>query len=449
MKNPNPDFRPLHPDDVDSQYHGGDWPQAFPEALAETYATYGFDRANWDIAIDALRRLYPPELSRRLLLSGWDGWLVFPLMIPNAPICLIPRLRLGLDLHVAQPWGDAELLKGLRGRSSFSSAAFELSVWANLLRCGYEVERHPCGPPSRDGRGVKRADFATIVDHRRYVLELKDIEFGEQELLAGDLANAMSSTGADVTIPNREVVVYGSSDICKLSATPEGRLEIRRLLPEFTAAFTAAVMRIHACEAKPGTYEISSFGELVVREAPEFPYGAFGGSPIPKTSDDKVIARMVTEVRHSCDQISNSGVGLSVLRVGRFQAVERFAEALRRAMAGRPDKFSKIGFVVLLLDVGAAKERPVLLSLRSTPSEAERRLVNSLVVRPSGAEPMTPVRTNRVGLGGFAVPQTAAGARMSIRFGEDKNGLPRLRAAVLKSDGSEEEVPVTTTREPR
>src|SRR5712691_8453478 len=128
------------------EFHEGDWSQD-PWWLRpddeKWFTEHGWPLVRRRAAVPGLKKLYPPSVCRDLLLQPWHGGLVYLLFQRYFPWFITPMLEAAENWQEIAPQKDKKLLRALRDRDEFSSALFELSIWANLNRHGYRPEREP------------------------------------------------------------------------------------------------------------------------------------------------------------------------------------------------------------------------------------------------------------------------------------------------------------------
>jgi hypothetical protein len=350
-------------------------------------------------AARALARVYPPEVCRELLLKRWYGWIVYPLFQGHLPLDVVPRLQLGLDLDTVQPWDDTELLNRLRNREHYNGAAFELSVWANLIRAGYQVQRTPQGPKR------KLPDFAVIFDHRRYVLELKDLELGDLDVLAEEVQQIFYSGAVDVTVPARAVTLLPSSSFCDTCLSDAGRKKIRESLDALAVAFLMKLLELERSGFEPGTYAVEPYGRIQIELQEQFPHGTFACRLVPETSAWRSTKRIVNEIAHASKQLPDNALGVVVINPRSFTQLEELGAELARKEAEKPSRFRNCAFVVVKLRDRQGKDGPPLPRVALYPmqrhaiTEAEHRFVRTLTYDASGSDRELPSRTRLIGLG--------------------------------------------------
>ncbi|WP_140855649.1 hypothetical protein [Myxococcus xanthus] len=411
---------PLTVERIDTEFRKGDWASSpwFVHEHDEQLMRAGFARHLREQAARALVRVYPPEVCRELLLKRWYGWIVYPLFQGHLPFSVVPRLRLGLDLDTVQPWRDAELLRRLRNRETYNAAAFEVSVWANLLRGGCEVHRAP------PGQRKKVADFAVVFDRRRYVIELKDLEHSDLDVLAGEVQELFHLGGRVSPAPSRAVVLHPSKSFRDTCLSDEGRTRIREDIDGVASAFHTRLREINAGGFVPGLYAVEPYGHIEVSVQNQIPSGVFECRLVPETSDWRRVQRIANEVAHASHQLPDSGVGVILLNVRAFAHLEALGTELARRVAEKPAKFRNCALVLVKLRERQNDDLPLprvavypIGGHKLTPSE--ERLAHILTYDVSGAEPQPPPRTRLIRIGEFTAK---SGQTTSISFSLSGDG---------------------------
>lgn len=173
MARPAMKRRQLSPSDIDERWRGGAWDQpAWFLNNSRLLDDAGFPIHLRRTAARELQWLYSSEVCRCLLGNG-NGAVVTELFFQVGwSIC--PLLEVGLDVSVVGRFADNKLIADLRSTDDFASAATELSVWANLRRQGFEVDRVPTADD-------KTPDFQVFAEHRLHRLEVKKFRESDYE----------------------------------------------------------------------------------------------------------------------------------------------------------------------------------------------------------------------------------------------------------------------------
>ncbi|MDC0710795.1 hypothetical protein POL68_20130 [Stigmatella sp. ncwal1] len=405
----------ITPEQVKTKFNNGDWTHD-PWFLAPQHETL-FERANLPrskilSAVDGLARVYPPEVCRELLVAPHHAWLIHILFQPCILAGIVPRLRLGHDVATLGRSVDDGTLKRLHNRSHYDAVAFELAVWANLKRNLYVLEREPRGP------GKSNPDFALCFDHRRYILELKDLDLAEQEFFASEVNDLMQQVVSNLWHAHRLFKIRSSPEFQKRCGSPEGRKALASQLPEMVVAFAKKAAEVEQLGFQIGQYPVDSYGMIDVKEDMELEQGALEWDLVPPLTARKRVMRSISVIKKAVGQLPASGLGVGLINVGRFRKIELLREELMIAQRERPLKFQNCAFVVVRTLARSEKgiEKPfldVIPMSHHRMSRAEMDFVKVLEAPNSGEEPQMPPSSRLVHLGRIQGP---AQAGSSIQF---------------------------------
>ncbi len=315
----------LTEDDLAGDFAGGDFtrnPWFEAPDLDRYFTLRGFPKHRREIAVAALRRLYPPGVCRDLLRRPWHGALLLPLfksyIVPHVFTCF----QLGLDLDAARPWDDSDLLARLRNRNMFAEAWNELEVWANLREAAIEHRREPLT------LGGKRPDFALYLNYRQYFLEVKLLDESDAEAFANEFHRELScDVPSELFRACQKVTVRSSPEYAALAERRQGldRLDAEREV--IREALRRAYGALVTADVPIGVYSVTPFATIAVEAAKP---GSSGNEVevqfVPQTSPKKRALRAARLVASAFEQFPADGIGIMMVQVREDLSPEAVAE---------------------------------------------------------------------------------------------------------------------------
>jgi len=266
------------------------------------------------------------------------------------------------------------------------------------------VEREPRGP------GGSTPDFAVYFNHRRYVLELKDLDLAEQEHFARSINDMMAGPLSDLWGEHRVFTIRSSPELQKRCESPEGRKAIIQDFPRTVTAFKEKADEVMRLGCNPGRYPVGTDGWIEVKEDTEFEQGAIEWALIPPPTARKQLMRIMSAIKSAVAQLPSSGLGVVLINARSFRKFDLLAEELKKAQRERPLKFSNCAFVVVRT-MGRSDDGNVLPRLHVIPMEHHRKMgreemefVRTLACPDSGEEPRHPASTRTIRLGRIQGP---------------------------------------------
>ena len=118
-----------------------------------------------EAAADAVRRVYPADVARKLFRNRKTGALVWSIVADFCMPSFSPFLSFGFDASAAEPWCHGGLLKRLREAREHDGARFELEILAAFRRSTIPVLVEPLGGAS----GGRSPDFRIDLGHPVFV----------------------------------------------------------------------------------------------------------------------------------------------------------------------------------------------------------------------------------------------------------------------------------------
>jgi hypothetical protein len=284
-----------------------------------------------------LRWLYPAEVCRELLTKG-NGPSLSPLFWLNGwSVC--PLLAVGLDISVVGRFSDTRLIADLRNRREFESAATELSVWANLRRQGFDVDRVPTA-------AGKTPDFRVFAEHRLHRLEVKKFRESDYERLRAETSMKLQMELIRATaFPGRMSVLRPTAKWEEL-VRGGNQTALKQAVPELLREVRIAADRAVAAGGAVGRYEGGSLLVLEIEAAADFPNGSASEELLPPETPERRADRALRLVREACDQL-RAGVGIVVVDVGEAVDAMRVRETLVAKEQGHPVRFSSCETVIV------------------------------------------------------------------------------------------------------
>jgi hypothetical protein len=330
--------RQLSPADIDERWRGGVWDQpAWFLSDSRLLDDAGFPLRLRRTAVRELQWLYSPDVCRRLLGNG-NGAVVTELFFQVGwSIC--PLLEVGLDASVVGRFADNKLIADLRSTDDFSAAATELSVWANLRRQGFDVDR----VPTSDG---KTPDFLVYAEHRLHRLEVKKFRESDYERFRARLSMELEMEVVRAAAFSNRLSVLRPTAQWEESVG-EGNLgAMERALPELAREVRTAVDRAVAAGGAIGRYDGGTLLFLEVEAAADFPNGSAMEELLPPETPERRVERALRLVREASDQL-RAGVGIVVVDVGESVDPMRMRETLVAKEQGHPVRFSSCETVIV------------------------------------------------------------------------------------------------------
>lgn len=322
--------------DIDARWRGGAWDQpTWFLAESRLLDDAGFPLRLRRIAAEELRWLYTPEVCRRLLGNG-NGAVVTELFFQVGwSIC--PLLEVGLDLHVVGRSVDSQLLADLRSAEEFRAAATELSIWANLRRAGFDVDRVPTA-------ASKTPDFRVYADSRLHRLEVKQLRASDYERFRESLSMELQmEVLRSAAFPNRLSVLRPKAKWQEVGADLKA---IERAVPEVARQLRAALKGAQAAGGSPGRYGAGDLLFVEIEESKDFPNGSAMEELLPSETPERRADRALRLVREASDQL-RAGIGIVVIDVGEAVDAMHVRETLLARENAHPVRFSSCETVIV------------------------------------------------------------------------------------------------------
>lgn len=338
------------PDEIERRQRGneafrsGIWEQWFdevPPELETFFHVHGYARPLRQAAIGPLRRLYRPDVCRRMLKNPRDREIIAGLFNSLPPSWIFPLLDLGADLQGAEPWSDKKLLGDLCSHEGFATACNEVEVWRRLRQIDPFPEREPLGP---DGR---RPDFAARVFGWRHVIEVKTLRASAGEKLAEWLRQQMIMACHEMQRPNRYVQVQATSLVRELLNSVAGRNRIQAEAPRMIARLANKAHRVADRGLPVGRNRATDWFNISIAEDLSYPDGVVATGVWPGAADDRRAVRIATLVEGAMEQIPQSSNGIVFVSVGTAVAPDIVAKELYRRATDQPVLFSPLRLVLL------------------------------------------------------------------------------------------------------
>lgn len=331
----------LGPPDLEKDYNNGDW-TVDPWFLQEEISLLeqmGFPLSLRHKAAQELRMLYTPEVCRSSLSRKWYGALVFNLFKQTVPWFLIPLLRVGLDAEIAQPWEDLDLLSKLRNRETFEAAAYELSVWANLKRFGFEFEREP---PTAT---ASRPDFSVRLGTQTYFLELKTVEMSDAENLAQEFQNLFLLSLAPF-FAGWTCIIEPSEALAQGVDSQVGRDQLREDQQRIVAAFVTKAFELQKLRT-PGAQTVPPFGTIELVPSADPKQWAIDIRLVAEVDPLKKAARVCRTIKDAAGQLSQAGRSIILVRLDSFADFQLIRSNLTERIKREPERYRHCDLVLL------------------------------------------------------------------------------------------------------
>lgn len=338
MARPAMKRRQLSAADIDQRWRGGAWDEpSWFLSESRLLDDAGFPLHLRRTAARELQWLYSPEVCCRLLGNGNGAVVTELFFMVGWSIC--PLLEVGLDVSVVGRFVDNKLIADLRSTDDFSSAATELSVWANLRRQGFDVDRVPTADD-------KTPDFRVFADHRLHRLEVKKFHESDYERFRSWLSMELQmEVVRAAAFSNRLSVLRPTAKWEELAGA--GNLgPMEQALPELAREVRTAVDRAVAAGGAIGRYDGGSLLFLEVEAAADFVNGSAMEELLPPETPERRADRALRLVREASDQL-RAGVGIVVVDVGEAVDPMRVRETLVAKEQGHPVRFSSCETVIV------------------------------------------------------------------------------------------------------
>lgn len=256
---------------VSEEFRDGNWAKRpwFCEGENDWLFEAGYSLPRCRELVRPLIRVFPAEVCRRLLRRPLDAALIFGLF-EGHPGFLIPLLDVAADVTVLGRLEGDPILRRLRQRETFASAASELSLWADLVRSNLPVRREP---GVLVGRTTRHPDFGVQVGAEYFYVEAAQLQESALERASRLLYEEVARC-ADL-FQERTLQICTDEDFSHgLGAQVLQRLAPGDLLSEYrTRRFIEsdvlphvyhALARIRAADGAPGRYLIPHVGYVEV-----------------------------------------------------------------------------------------------------------------------------------------------------------------------------------------
>jgi hypothetical protein len=255
-------------------------------------------------AAAALERVYPADECQKMRGTA-NFEIVAPLFFQTWPMMVANLLALGLDLALVDSWDN---LDRLRRSVSFVEAAFEVRVWASLVRNGYAVRKIPTASEGT-------ADFLVSRDGAECEVEVKFIKSPEIDVFVRNEASP-ALMGCVEYVDGFHLSLFGDDKIAEEGLRPEGFARIKADLPNMLAAFSEVAKKI-AASPSVGRHEVPGYGHIQVEPGRR---GIAEVTPLvfPEQKEGKRARRIFDAIAESVNKKQFSGKRDGIFVVGAF-----------------------------------------------------------------------------------------------------------------------------------
>jgi hypothetical protein len=295
--------------------------------------------------VQPLRQLYPPAICRRILRRPLDAALVFGLF-QRMPGFLIPLLEVAGDRAAFGSLEGDRIQRKLRSRDDFSSAASELSVWADLVRAGFHVDREPGvlvdGNPKHPDFGVRTGADYFHVETSQLQPSAWERAADRLEWVLGALPNLFLEGRAISLVPNSGFLGGLAKALAGLFEvqSPQGdRRADEFIQANIAPAVSKALQQAKAAGGRPGAYPIEGVGEVKVLVDGQTSADV---ELMPQPTHAEVAQRVWRKILDEAGQLTQGRVrvagGIVVIDVGRAMEILPVVDAvLADLRRGRPE----------------------------------------------------------------------------------------------------------------
>lgn len=313
----------------------------FLHADYQYWREMGLTRSRRRQALRGLIRLYPPAIRNRLRDSP-EGWrLLAPLLICVSPGAVVPLLQVGLAVDELGCGCPRNLLERLRSDASFSDAALELRVWANLQRFKALPHREL---PGRDG---KNADFGVLGPEGLFAIEVKRLHEAQVDRVARAAEKELEPCALlDMATAGSRVTIRGTGELRRLPMSRPGRAKLEGRT-EALRGRLSAVVRCPVPRA-PSRVSLGDGIEMIVESAPES-LGEIVLDLFDESDDERRAGRIVEKVAEAAEQLHDGATGIVLIDTGNRSNPALVVRAMRAALREhrRCEELRRVSLVVL------------------------------------------------------------------------------------------------------
>lgn len=347
---------------VATVYRNGVWMDApwFCVAENDWLDEAGYPLAERKRLVEPLKKLYPARVCRRLLLTQGEGTLVVGLF-EQMPGFLIPALRVARSLSSVPSAAKTRILEDLRRWGTFSSAATELRIWADLVQAGFRVDREP---PVLTKTSVARPDFGVAVGADYYVIEVTELQQSAQERVARLVEDEVFAPARSVMLDGRSVRLLPGPDFLKgllpqlasmmSTDSSEARDAVRAMLRQrVLPAVREAHAEANATGGKVGTYAAPGVGSMEVSVCHGTEAAcALVPDPEPEEVARRVVAKIIEKARQLQEGRRRVRRGIVVINVGQAASIVAIVQKVVALLKAGPairhaDRLERVDSLVL------------------------------------------------------------------------------------------------------
>jgi hypothetical protein len=294
--------------------------------------------------IDGLKKLYPPAICRRLLLSDpyfHDLYFLFENFLPSP---ILHLLQLGESIEIAWPI-SRRWLERLRRPDGFAAAAVEVDVLADLVSAGYRVEPEP-----RVGRG--KADLLTFVDYQPYYIEVKHSQHSDVDRVRRFIEQRVFEP-TPVVLFGFRAELRASPEWRGLSRSPRGRATLKANAEAMGKVIHELIETLARESRLVGVHSARPYGDLVITSLDDPNRAQFGSDdlvPIP-TSKERC-SRIVEQVAAKAEQMPVGDPkgfihGAIVVDAGFAADLDEIEQQVRYRIGAEPIRFRGCEMIVI------------------------------------------------------------------------------------------------------
>jgi hypothetical protein len=300
----------------------------------------GFSRERCRELVAPLRRIFPPEVCRRILRRPMDAPLLFGLF-QGMPGFLIPLLDAAASVAVVGKLEGDPLLRSLRQRETFASASSELSLWADLVRANLRVFREP---GVLVGTSTRYPDFGVQVGAEYLYIEASQLQESAHARAARLLEDEIGRCTA-LVFENRQVCIRCDEEFGRgLGARVIEQLGPGGLLSEYrTRRFIDSdvlpnvrhtLEQIRSTGGAPGRYVIPNVGLIEVSTSTESGAEIHAlDRPTVDATAERLWRKVVDEAVQLPPGRSRVARGVVAIDVGSAALIQPVADAMNAMLA--------------------------------------------------------------------------------------------------------------------
>jgi hypothetical protein len=295
-----------------------------------------------EAAFEALRRIYPPRISKKILRE--QPRVAHLLLDPFAPH-VSGLVSLGLDAAFVEAWRYPRLLKRLHHDDQFDGARFELALLAafRIAELPFRYE------PLPKAKGQPDPDFEISFENNHLLLDAKSAGLGERirenkkwfESLCMGLLHGAPRHKGELTPTFQQ-----------LQDCDEGRRWIRAHIQELRQRTAQALLAAGQAESYPVEEAITIDGKELVRLQILGPAGSSGGSSfvgVPHNTQAEAVRLVKNLVEGAASQIPADRIGGAIIEVDEMLAPTPIVREVERWFSEEGSSYPQVVFVLIAI----------------------------------------------------------------------------------------------------